>query len=137
MRNVTRRLLTGWGRTNATVADSIDVLPSEVEATIKAAGDRGALVRGLGRSYGDAAQSGGGLVLRLASNLGSVVIDPVSGTAVVGAGVSIDELLGLIVGRGYFVPVTPGTRFVTIGGAIASDIHGKNHHVDGSIGNHV
>ena len=119
------------------MADSIDVLPAEVEVTIKGVGDRGALVRGLGRSYGDAAQSGGGLVLRLASNLGSVVIDPSRSTAVVGAGVSIDELLGLIVPRGYFVPVTPGTRFVTIGGAIASDIHGKNHHVDGSIGSHI
>ncbi len=66
-----------------------------------------------------------------------MLLDGTRGTATVGAGVSIDELLTVIVPRGFFVPVTPGTRFVTIGGAIASDIHGKNHHVDGSLGNHV
>lgn len=106
-------------------------------AVLKEAGSRGALVRGLGRSYGDAAQNGGGLILLLASGGGDIVLDPTTGCVTVGAGVSMDELLQAIVPRGYFVPVTPGTRSVTIGGAIASDIHGKNHHVDGSIGNHV
>ncbi len=132
-----RSRLWGWGRTNATMADEVSVDSETIVATVKQAGPRGALARGLGRSYGDAAQNGGGLVLRLGTSAGSIVLDERAGTATVGAGVSIDELLRVVVPRGFFVPVTPGTRFVTIGGAIASDIHGKNHHVDGSIGNHI
>jgi decaprenylphospho-beta-D-ribofuranose 2-oxidase len=132
-----RAPLWGWGRTNATVADEVTVDASGLAATLKEAGRRGALARGLGRSYGDAAQNGGGLVVRLTSGRGDILLDASTDLVTVGAGVSIDELLRVIVPQGYFVPVTPGTRFVTIGGAIASDIHGKNHHVDGSIGNYV
>jgi decaprenylphospho-beta-D-ribofuranose 2-oxidase len=134
---MSRQSLTGWGRNKPTVADVVDVLAGELPATIKEAGPRGALARGLGRSYGDAAQNGGGLVLRLAGSAANAVIDPVAHTLTVGAGASLDDVLRVIVPRGYFVPVTPGTRSVTIGGAIASDIHGKNHHVDGSFGNHL
>ncbi|MDP2293067.1 MAG: FAD-binding oxidoreductase [Actinomycetota bacterium] len=132
-----RRLLTGWGRTNATVAEVLELPNHEVPAALKEAGDRGALVRGLGRSYGDAAQNAGGLVMRLLGSAHQSVVDSAAATVTVPAGVSIDDLLRVIVPRGFFVPVTPGTRFVTIGGAIASDIHGKNHHVEGSFGNHV
>ena len=109
----------------------------ELAPVLKEAGERGALVRGLGRSYGDAAQNSGGLVVRALGSVHQAVIDTATNTVTVPAGVSIDELLRVLVPRGYFVPVTPGTRFVTIGGAIASDIHGKNHHGEGSFGNHV
>ena len=132
-----RRSLTGWGLTNGTVADVLELPNHEVASALKEAGSRGALVRGLGRSYGDAAQNAGGLVLRLLGAAHQAVLDPQRATVTVPAGVSMDDLLRVIVPRGFFVPVTPGTRFVTIGGAIASDIHGKNHHGEGSFGNHV
>ena len=101
------------------------------------AGPRGALVRGLGRSYGDAAQNSGGLVLRLPAAAGDVLLDAAAGTVFVPAGLSLGELLHLVLPHGFFVAVLPGTMHVTVGGAIASDIHGKNHHRDGSFGSSV
>jgi decaprenylphospho-beta-D-ribofuranose 2-oxidase len=119
------------------VATVVDVADEDLTAETleRLSSTRGAIARGLGRAYGDPAQNGGGSVIRLAP--GPILLDPASGTVRVGAGVSLDELLRHIVPRGWFVPVSPGTRFVTIGGAIASDIHGKNHHADGSFGEHV
>jgi decaprenylphospho-beta-D-ribofuranose 2-oxidase len=99
-------------------------------------GDRGAIPRGLGRSYGDAAQLRDGLVLETTRFKG-FELDPDEGIVRTGAGVTIGELLGELVPRGWMVPVVPGTQHVTIGGAVASDIHGKNHGVAGSFGAHV
>lgn len=131
------RLLTGWGRTAPSRArvhrpTSVD----DVSHLISTAGRRGVLARGLGRSYGDAAQSGGGDVLDL-GGMSTITLDASTGTATTGGGASLDHILRRIVPSGYFVPVTPGTRIVTVGGAIAADVHGKNHHVEGTFGSHV
>jgi decaprenylphospho-beta-D-ribofuranose 2-oxidase len=131
------RLLTGWGRTAPSRADVVSAAaPENVAALVRAAGARGILARGLGRSYGDAAQNGGGTVVSLRD---TVEIGPVDATGLVrcSAGTSVDELLRRVVPQGWFVPVTPGTRHVTLGGALATDVHGKNHHRDGSIAAHV
>ena len=132
-----RALLAGWGRATPSAAQLVEVGEDALADAVKALPARGGIARGLGRSYGDPAQNSGGHVLRLVPPHDAVAVDDTAGTVTVSAGVSIDDLLAIIVPRGWFVPVTPGTRFVTIGGAIASDIHGKNHHLDGSFGNHV
>ena len=97
----------------------------------------GVIARGLGRSYGDAAQCTGGLTIDTAG-LGHIgTLDELVGTIEVGGGVSLHDLMRHLIPAGWSVAVTPGTRYVTVGGAIAADVHGKNHHREGSFARHV
>ncbi|CAN5568308.1 FAD-binding oxidoreductase [soil metagenome] len=138
MFETTTQRLTGWGRTAPTVAEVLSTPdPETIAKAVSQASGRGVIARGLGRSYGDNAQNGGGLVIDMAPLNTIHSINSDDALVDVDAGVNLDQLMKAALPLGLWVPVLPGTRQVTIGGAIACDIHGKNHHSAGSFGNHV
>lgn len=131
----------GWGAGDGARAwmvrpGSIEELRAATERAARGAAAVGALPRGMGRSYGDAAQVTRGLVIET-TGLKRIKLDAEQGTVTAQAGVTIGELLVKVVPAGWMVPVVPGTQHVTVGGAIASDIHGKNHGTAGTFGAHV
>ena len=97
-------------------------------------GDLPRLAYGRGRSYGDVCLNEGGVILDTSALNRAVAFDPVRGVLRAEAGMTLAEVLALIVPHGWFLPVTPGTQFVTLGGAVANDVHGKNHHRVGTFG---
>jgi decaprenylphospho-beta-D-ribofuranose 2-oxidase len=129
----TTRVLTGWGRTSPSQA--FVTSPGEVsrlQEIIAAQPARGLVARGAGRSYGDAAQNAGGYVLSPVT-ASRIELDAAAASVQVSASTTFTELLAYLVPRGLLPPVLPGTRHLSVGGAVAADVHGKNQHVDGSI----
>jgi decaprenylphospho-beta-D-ribofuranose 2-oxidase len=129
--------LAGWGRLPVVHApQACPVSANELSSSWSASGSR--ISRGLGRAYGDAALPvAGGFALSALGMARMVSFDEATGLLVAESGVSLAEIIEVFLPRGWFLPVVPGTKFVTLGGAVAADIHGKNHHVDGTLGVHV
>jgi decaprenylphospho-beta-D-ribofuranose 2-oxidase len=135
---VQQRTITGWGRTCSAEAASIEpATRDDLQEQFKRIQTHEVLGFGAGRSYGDQAITVRGTSI-ITQRLKSIIsFDPDTSELVVEAGATFGELLAHLVPKGFMVPVNPGTGFVTIGGAITNDVHGKNHDVDGSFGNHV
>lgn len=114
--------------------------PDEVPhalADIAATHGEGALAYGMGRSYGDSCLAASGEVVSMRGMDRVLAADWNSGVILAQAGLTLDALIHMALPRGWFMPITPGTRFVTLGGATANDVHGKNHHMKGTFGCHV
>ncbi|WP_299532535.1 FAD-binding oxidoreductase [uncultured Streptomyces sp.] len=130
--------LTGRGRTSPTTA--LRFRPrsgAEAAAFVRGRGPRGALARGLGSAHGDAAQNAGGSVLDMTALRRIRSVDRDTGTVVCEAGVPLDRLAATMLPLGWYLPVTPGTPRATVGGAIATDAHGRDHPAAGSFSRHV
>lgn len=129
-----KRDVSGWGRFPKL---SAEVIRPRDEPTLRQRITQGPVIaRGNGRSYGDsAAQPLGTLDMRGFDHL--LDFDPDTGVLTAEAGVMLGDVIAAFLPRGWFPPVTPGTKFVTLGGMIAADVHGKNHRRDGSFGRHV
>lgn len=129
-----------WGRTCRTLQNvAHPAFPDELPALVRegAAGPHGVLAAGLRRSYGDSCINGDGQVIAMAGLDRFIAFDPAARTLRADAGVSLAKILELVIPHGLFLPVTPGTRNVTLGGAVANDVHGKNHHGAGTFGRWV
>jgi FAD/FMN-containing dehydrogenase len=131
------QILTSWGKTissnqvSKTITNRLDQLPKLTSHS------NSYLPFGNGRSYGDSCLNEGGMALKTRGIDRYIEFDPLSGLLRCESGILLSEILNFIVPKGWFLPVTPGTRFVTLGGAIANDVHGKNHHRLGTFGCHL
>jgi len=132
-----KQIFTSWGRVHRMALESVslasrfDPFPQLIDNV------NTVLPRGNGRSYGDSCLNADGTMVNSRPLNRFIDFDPNSGVLIGEAGVLLSEILSLVVPQGWFLPVTPGTRFVTLGGAIANDVHGKNHHISGTFGRYI
>ena len=129
--------LNGWGRFPRVNAKVLEPINSDALQKILCRKESNLLCipRGAGKSYGDSALAENVVSTRFLDNF--IAVDEFNTKIQCGAGITLDQILKMCIPRGWFLPVLPGTKFVTVGGAIAADIHGKNHHCDGSFCDHV
>ncbi len=130
--------LASWGRFPVTPTELLR--PARTDELLSLLGERryaSLIGRGYGRSYGDAALNAGGGVVEQTRLDRMLAFDETTGVLVAEAGLRLKDILEVFVPRGWFLPVTPGTKYVSLGGALACDIHGKNHHRDASFSDHV
>jgi FAD/FMN-containing dehydrogenase len=130
------RPVSSWGRLGAPPHDVIELTDRDTVA-VALRGRKPGIAYGLGRSYGDACLNPDGVLWRTAGLDRFISFDANTGRLVCEAGVVLRDIQRLMIPRGWSLPVVPGTQFVTVGGAIANDVHGKNHHVAGTFGEHV
>jgi FAD/FMN-containing dehydrogenase len=126
--------ISGWGRYPVVNTQSKIVHDVQALQELLHYGFSG-IPMAMGRSYGDSALADQTLNIRYLNHF--LVFDEVSGELTCESGVTLEDIINVFVPRGWFLPVTPGTKFVSVGGAIASDVHGKNHHQTGSFSQFV
>jgi FAD/FMN-containing dehydrogenase len=126
-----------WGRLPKATPAAVRRLYWRSELAELDLGSSPALPYGLGRSYGDSCLNDGGTLIDTSQLSRLIHFDSERGILRAEAGLSLEQILAVIVPRGWFLPVSPGTQFVTLGGAVANDIHGKNHHHAGTFGRHI
>jgi FAD/FMN-containing dehydrogenase len=130
-------VLTGWGRYPSASSDIYRPEKVAELATVVSSNATSLIARGAGRAYGDAALNQDNRVVDLQRLNRILAFDPESGLLRCEAGVTIAEIIAVFLRRGFFPSVVPGTQFVTLGGSVAADVHGKNHHRDSSLATHV
>ena len=128
--------VTSWGRLSA-LPHQLVALTDPARVAGQLATHRPGIAHGMGRSYGDVCLNPGGTLWHTTGLDHLVAFDESTGRLVCEAGVLLRDIQSLTISRGWTLPVTPGTQLITVGGAIANDVHGKNHHVLGSFGDHV
>ncbi|WP_210331232.1 FAD-binding oxidoreductase [Methylocystis sp. H62] len=135
---ISRNDVLSWGRVHRQLQEvAAPRFCDELPALLDGSASTSCLAIGLRRSYGDSCLNSGGAVINMGGLDRLIAFDETTGMLRAESGASLSQILAFAVPRGWFLPTTPGSRFVTLGGAIANDVHGKNHHQAGSFGCHV